>query len=103
MVTFELAVGTLSAVVVTALLAWGIGLVALQARCHDTAAQIARQLARGDQAAAQEALARGPQDASMTVDDKDGNVSVVVRVAARFGAVGPVDVRGGAQMPREQR
>ena len=42
MVTFELAIGLLTACLATALLGWGIGLVGLQARCTESAGQIAR-------------------------------------------------------------
>jgi|GEM_PF-1510130 len=103
MVTFELAVGVLSATFLTGVLAWTIGLVVLQGRCSDTAAQVARQLARDDQVAAQEAFGRGPRGAELAVDEGADVVSVVVTVDARFGAMGQVEVRGSAQMPREGR
>ena len=52
MVTAELAVATLAALAMLTMMCWGVYLVVIQLRCTDTAAAVARQVARGDKAAA---------------------------------------------------
>ncbi len=103
MVTFELAVGVLSVVVLAALLGWGVNLVALQARCTDVAGQVARQLARGDESAADEAKALAPVDSVVLVEQDARLVRVSVTVDARWGYFGPVSVTGRASAPAEGR
>jgi hypothetical protein len=83
MVTAELAVATLSALVLATLLCWGIYLVVLQMRCIDTAAEVARQAARGDQAGVQRAKNAGPAGARVTVTTSKAVVAVEVRLSAR--------------------
>ena len=48
MVTAELAVATLAALVVMLLLSLGVYLMVVQVRCIDTAGEVARQAARGE-------------------------------------------------------
>lgn len=103
MVTFELAVGLLTACLVTALLGWGIGLVGLQARCTESAGQIARQLGRDDEQAAAEARGRVPDGAAVQVIEAATEVTVVVSVERSWGAFGPVIIRGRAAAPAEGR
>lgn len=103
MVTFELAVGILAACLVTGLLGWGIALVGLQARCAEVASQVARQIGRGDPQAASEARRRAPDGAIVTVDENTHDVEVTVLVEARWGAFGPVEVRGRAVAPAQGR
>lgn len=103
MVTFELAVGILAACLITALLGWGIGLVGLQARCTEVASQIARQLGRGDEQAADEARGRVPRGGQVRVVDGPGEVEVLVIVEARWGSFGPIEVSGRAVAPAQGR
>jgi hypothetical protein len=83
MVTAELAVTTLSAFTLLVMLCWGISLVILQLRCIDTAAAVARQTARGDDAGVAQARSRAPADATITVQQRPSLVTVTVRVMAR--------------------
>jgi hypothetical protein len=83
MVTAELAVTTLSAFTLLVMLCWGISLVILQLRCIDTAAAVARQTARGDDAGVAHARSRAPADATITVQQRPSLVTVTVRVMAR--------------------
>lgn len=101
MVTFELAIGILSACLVAAALGWGVSLITLQSRCSDAATQIARQLARGDQQAADEAIARAPKDAQVITEPRPGEIKVTVLVEASWGAFGPVQVKASAVLPVE--
>lgn len=103
MVTFELAIGLLAACVVAALLGWGINLIALQARCSDSASQIVRQLARGDTQAAQQAEQRVPPAARVDVTENPDEIVVAVSVSARWGVFGPIEVRGRASAPTKGR
>ena len=83
MVTAELAVATLAALVVMLLLSWGIYLMMMQVRCIDTAAEIARQAARGDDAAVAVAKREAPSGARIHIMRTDGVVRVEVAVVAR--------------------
>lgn len=60
MVTAELAVGLLALSVVVVIAVWTVGLVVVRTQCSDVAAQVARQLARGDQQQADAARGRAP-------------------------------------------
>ena len=66
MVTAELAVTTLSAFTLLVMLCWGISLVVIQLRCIDTAAAVARQAARGDEAGVAHARSQAPAGAKIT-------------------------------------
>jgi hypothetical protein len=83
MVTAELAVTTLSAFTLLVGMCWGISLVVLQLRCVDTAAGVARQTARGDDAGVAQARSRAPAGARITVQRRPSLVTVTVRVSAR--------------------
>ena len=83
MVTAELAVTTLSAFTLLVMLCWGISLVILQLRCIDTAAAVARQTARGDEAAVAHARSQAPAGAKVSVQEGRSLVTVTVRVTAR--------------------
>lgn len=83
MVTAELAVATLAACVVTVLLSWGIYLMVVQVRCIDTAAEVARQAARGDDDAVALARREAPPGASIHITRTESIVRVEVRVVAR--------------------
>jgi hypothetical protein len=83
MVTAELAVTTLSAFTLLVMMCWGISLVILQLRCIYTAAAVARQTARGDEAAAAHARSQAPTGAKVSVQAGPSLVTVTVRVTAR--------------------
>jgi hypothetical protein len=83
MVTAELAVTTLAAFTLLIMMCWGVSLVVMQLRCIDTAAAVARQAARADQAEVVRATAKAPPGATVAVQRRPGLVTVTVRVAAR--------------------
>ncbi len=83
MVTAELAVATLAALVLLGMMLWGIFLVVVELRCVDTAAAVARQEARGDTRGVRMARAAAPPGASVTTSTRAGVVTVTVRVRAR--------------------
>ncbi|MEL4358311.1 TadE family type IV pilus minor pilin [Luteococcus sp. H154] len=96
MVTAELAVGLLAAAMAVVFACWVVNLVVLQTRCADTASQMARQLARGDQAAADEAKQRAPKGAETRISRGSATVTVRIDLAARLGVLGPVHLAGAA-------
>ena len=83
MVTAELAVTTLAAFTLLIMMCWGISLVVVQLRCIDTAAAVARQTARGDQAGVARARGNAPRGAKVVIQQRPGLITVTVRVAAR--------------------
>lgn len=83
MVTAELAVSTLAVLAVLTMLCWAIYLVVLQMRCMETAGEVARQAARGDQAAVRRAERDAPAGAHVSVRAGARTTSVSVRVNAR--------------------
>ena len=83
MVTAELAVTILTAFTLLVTMCWGISLVILQLRCIDTAAAVARQTARGDEAGVVHARSQAPDGAKVTVQQRASLVTVTVRVTAR--------------------
>jgi hypothetical protein len=83
MVTAELAVATLAALAVLLLLSWGIYLMVMQVRCIDTAAEVARQAARGDDAAVARAKREAPAGSRVHIARSTGLVRVTVRVVAQ--------------------
>jgi hypothetical protein len=83
MVTAELAVATLAALALLLMLCWGIYLVMMQLRCIDTAAEVARQAARGDQAAVRSAARDAPTGARIAVKRTERIVRVSVRLDAQ--------------------
>ena len=83
MVTAELAVATLAALVIMLLLSWGIYLMVVQVRCIDTAAEVARQAARGDDAAVARARREAPAGARVRIARSEGLVRVDVSVVAK--------------------
>lgn len=100
MVTIELAVAILVAAFITGMLCWVVALIGLRTVCQDNATEIARQLARGDQAAAMRVSdAIRPATAEIRSDGDD--ITVAVRAEARWGALGPVTVRATAAVTRE--
>lgn len=92
MVTVELAVGLVTAVVLTATLAGVVLLGVAQAACARTSSEMARQLARGDTVAARAAADGAPEGAQSRVEERPDGVAVRVRVPVRILGVGPVVV-----------
>lgn len=83
MVTAEMAVGLLSVALLMVVMAWLAGVLALQVRCIDTAAEVARQAARDDLAAVERAKADGPRGAEVAVTTSGQTAQVRVRARAR--------------------
>lgn len=83
MVTAELAVATLAALATMLLLSWGVYLMVMQVRCVDTAAEVARQAARGDDAGVSRAKREAPAGTRVHISRTDSLVRVEVRVLAR--------------------
>lgn len=96
MVTVELAVGLLAVGMVLTLCTWVLTLVVVQTRCEDTASQVARQLARGDGAAARQAEDRAPKGSEVARRSGSGTVTVRVSVERSLGSIGPVRLSGEA-------
>lgn len=101
MVTVELAVSILSAALIASCLCWVIGVVGAQMRCQDSAVAIARQLARGDEVAAERARASVPPGSEVLTSVDDGVVQVSVTDELRWGRLGPVRVSGRATVTEE--
>ena len=94
MVTVELAVGVVTAVVVTACLVSLAMLGVAQSACAESSAQLARQSARGDARAVQAARDRAP-GAQISIDRQAGGVEASVTLGVRVLGLGEVEV--GAQ------
>jgi hypothetical protein len=101
MVTAELAVSILAAVVVMTIASWTVGLVGLSGACRSSAAEISRQLARGDAASANRAKQQVPKGATVTTRSADGWVTVTVNAQRSLGKLGPVSLSGQATTPYE--
>ncbi len=82
MATAELAVLTPLAVAFTVLLLWTASLGYTQVRLTDAAREAARMVARGDDVAAAEQVARdqAPEGSEVVITQEDGVVEVVVSV-----------------------
>lgn len=83
MVTAELAFASIGAALACVLLAWVLALVGLLLRCQATAAQVARQEARGDRAAVARVLADRPDGARVVITHDGDRVRVRIELAAR--------------------
>ncbi|MCL1838075.1 MAG: hypothetical protein FWG47_02005 [Propionibacteriaceae bacterium] len=83
MVTAELAFASLFAAGFVVLLAWVVSLLLVFAGCYSTASQVARQNARGDQAAVKLAIDAGPPGSTVVITRSTTMVTVQVRVAAQ--------------------
>jgi TadE-like protein len=108
--TAELAVVLPAAIVVFALLMWGISVAGAQLRCIDAARAAARAAARGESATAVVAAARviAPAGAQVAVRPGADTVSVVVAATVRppgqvLSRVGGLSVRGTATSATEPR
>lgn len=79
-VTVEFAVAIIAALVTLGMLLWGVFLTVVQIRCVDTAAEVARQAARGDKAAVEAASNDAPQGAQIKITNNGGRIVVEVKV-----------------------
>lgn len=91
----ELAVGFVTATLLTVTLAAVVLLGVSQAACARTSTEMARQLARGDDVVAASAQGQAPQGAEFHVDRRREGVSV--RVSAPVSILGLGDVIVTAQ------
>ena len=66
MVTVEMAVSLITAALVVVASCWVVGLVVVEDACRTTAAQVARQVARGDTASARQAERHAPTGAQVS-------------------------------------
>ncbi len=101
MVTAELAVSILSAAILMTIAAWTIGLVGLHGACRASAAEIARQVARGDTEAADRARGAVPEGAAVATRSSGGWVTITVTARRSLGRIGPVTLTGSATAPYE--
>ena len=101
MVTVEMAVSLIAATLVVATSCWVVGLVVVEDACRTTAAQVARQMARGDTASARQAESNAPTGARVSTTTSGGWVNVTVQVDRSLGRLGPVHLRGQARSPME--
>ncbi|MDU7717003.1 TadE family type IV pilus minor pilin [Cutibacterium avidum] len=101
MVTVEMAVSLITAALVVVASCWVVGLVVVEDTCRTTAAQVARQVARGDTASARQAERHAPTGAQVSTRSSGGWVEVTVQVDRSLGRLGPVHLRGQARSPME--
>ncbi len=92
MVTVELAVGFVTATLLTATLAAVLLLGVAQAGCARSSTEMARQLTRGDAAAVAVAQSEAPEGAEFRVDRKQNGVAVRVSAPVSILGVGVVVV-----------
>ena len=83
MVTAELGMASLLLAVVVVIVAWLVAVLGLLVRCQNTAWEVARQQARGDQAAARLATSQAPPGARVGVHRSAGKVTVTVELGAQ--------------------
>lgn len=83
MVTVELVFGFLIVSIMLAVFGWGILLFGVQVGCIDTARNVARQAARGDQDAVAQAEAQAPHGARITIDTSSQQIAVDVTVRSK--------------------
>ena len=91
MVTAELALGTVAALVLMVLLGGCLGLVGVQLANQAIASEVAEQVARGDDEAAERAQHRAGADVEVQVQRSPGGV--VVRASREVEPVGTLGPR----------
>lgn len=101
MVSVELALGTMAALLVAAMMMWAVSLGIAQMRCSDAALQGARAVARGESVSTSDIERIAPDDARVTVDREGRDVVVTVSVESRFMGLGPVRLTGTGRYPLE--
>lgn len=95
-VSIELCVGFVLATMLTAVLVGASLLGVAQATTAESAAQVARQAARGDEVALQSARERAPEGATIELERHATGVQVVVTMPVSLLAFGTVDVSARA-------
>jgi hypothetical protein len=83
MTTVELAFASLVTVVVTHLMVAVIAVIVAWTTCHDTAAEVARQASRHDQAAVNRAIGDRPTGSEVSISRPGDSVVVTVTLLAR--------------------
>jgi len=102
MVTVELALSLIGLMLATMVGVWFLWVFGQQIRCVDTAREVARQLARGDDAAAQRAAAAAPAGSSVDSSRNGSEAVVTVRLSARpFAQLPAVPLQATAQVALE--
>lgn len=96
MISIELCVGFVLAVALTAALAGASLLGVAQAAAAEASSQLARQSARGDEAAVQEAKRRAPEGAVVEIERQPNGVHAEVTVPVRLLYLGTVEVSARA-------
>lgn len=96
MVTVELAIGLIVVAILAVVAVGVVSLGAQQGAAASAASQIARQQARGDQDAAEEARKELPPGSSVEVNKDNSGVSVAVEVRAPVFKLGAVPLRAEA-------
>lgn len=101
MVTVELAIGLIAVVTLLGILTGVVLLGVTQSGLHTTCSEVARQLARGDEAAADAAAARAPAGAeTVTTTTRDG-VRVTLTARVRVPGLGAIPLEAHAFAPWE--
>lgn len=83
MVTAELGMASLLLAVAVVVVAWLVAVLGLLISCQNTAWEVARGQARGDQAAVRQATAQAPTGARVDVTRSSGKVTVRVELGAQ--------------------
>ena len=102
MVTAELAVATLAALVLLGMMLWAIFLVVAELRCVDVASAVARQQARGDAKGVRLARAAAPPGATVSTSTRSHVVTVRVSVRVLpFAGLPAVPLGASARVAEE--
>ncbi len=101
MVTVELAIGLVGLAFVTVILASLFNVGAGYHTCAVAATEVARQLARGDVAAAQRVQDALPASSKVSVRNVDDGIEVKVAMRVSVVALAPIDVAADAWAKRE--
>jgi type IV secretory pathway TrbD component len=102
MVTVELVFGLLIVSIMMAVFGWAIMLFGVEVGCIDTAKDIARQAARGDQEAVRTEESQSPHGAKIDIKDRGAEIMVVVKVHSKpFDFIPAVTLTAQATALRE--
>lgn len=83
MATVELALSLVGLTLATGMALWSVWVLGQQVRVVDTAREVARQVARGDDQAARQAAQRGPAGVTVTSTRQAGDAVVTARLQVR--------------------
>jgi len=102
MVTVELVFGFLIISIMLAVFGWGILLFGVRVGCIDTARDVARQAARGDQDGVTKAEAQAPQGARIKITTTSQEIAVEVTVRSKpFDFIPAITLTADARALRE--